>query len=413
MARYQNGSVRIEQRKNGPTWVYRFQTTRADGKRVEHTMPLGSVGQIGDKEKDAWDEVDRQHLRETINQFELPFHGKPRTYGQLCQHYMGNELMEDQSEATIEKAFATIETYKRHLVQRIIPRWGRLAPLAIESLEVEKWFRELKKGDPKRNMLPLADPTIDKIRRVMHLVYLHGQRCNFLPRQQEGNPMNWVRQRTTSGYQALIMTPQQAFEILLNTPEPRRTLVLCDAATALRVSEILGLMWRDLNFDDLVMQVRRAYVWGRFKEPKSKASKAPVPMHPLLAGFLLAWREKTPYARDNDFVFPSTRLKGKKPLSASILVQKYLRPAAVKAGVIEEGQKVRFGFHNFRHSLASALVKMKVDPKTVQEFLRQAHITTTLQLYAQSDMESKRDAQGRFLEQLLGDKAHLLTERIQ
>jgi hypothetical protein len=56
---------------------------------------------------------------------------------------------------------------------------------------------------------------------------------------------------------------------------------------------------------------------------------------------------------------------------------------------------------------------MKVDPKTVQEFLRQAHVTTTLQLYAQSDMEAKRDAQGKFLEQLLGDKIHLLTERIQ
>ena len=62
--------------------------------------------------------------------------------------------------------------------------------------------------------------------------------------------------------------------------------------------------------------------------------------NPLLAGFLLAWRQKTPYAKDNDFVFPSTRLKGRKPLSASILVQKYLRPAAVKAGVIEDGQKV-------------------------------------------------------------------------
>jgi len=47
---------------------------------------------------------------------------------------------------------------------------------------------------------------------------------------------------------------------------------------------------------------------------------------------------------------------------------------------------------------------MKIDPKTVQEFLRQAHITTTLQLYVQSDMESKRDAQGSFLEQLLGDR---------
>lgn len=167
------------------------------------------------------------------------------------------------------------------------------------------------------------------------------------------------------------MTPPQAFEILLNIPEPRRTLVLSDAATALRVSEILGLMWMDLNFDELVIRVRRAYVWGRFKMPKSKASKAPVPMHPLLAGFLLAWRDKTPYAKEDDFVFPSTRLKGKKPLSASILVQKYLRPAAVKAGVVVEGQKIRFGFHNFRHSLASALVKMKVDPKTVQEILAQ------------------------------------------
>jgi hypothetical protein len=61
MARYQNGSVRIEQRKDGPTWVYRFQVTRSDGKRVEDT-----------KEKDAWDGVDRQHLRETVNHFQ-PF----------------------------------------------------------------------------------------------------------------------------------------------------------------------------------------------------------------------------------------------------------------------------------------------------------------------------------------------------
>ena len=85
----------------------------------------------------------------------------------------------------------------------------------------------------------------------------------------------------------------------------------------------------------------------------------------------------------------------------------------MKAGVLAERQKIRFGFHNFRHSLASALVKMRVDPKTVQEFLRQANVTTTLQLYAQSDMESKREAQGKFLEQLLGDRIYLLTEQIQ
>jgi len=34
-----------------------------------------------------------------------------------------------------------------------------------------------------------------------------------------------------------------------------------------------------------------------------------------------------------------------------------------------EGEKVRFGFHNFRHALATALVKLKVDAKTVQGML--------------------------------------------
>jgi hypothetical protein len=40
-------------------------------------------------------------------------------------------------------------------------------------------------------------------------------------------------------------------------------------------------------------------------------------------------------------------------------------------------------------------------------------VRTTMQLYAQSDQESRLEAQGKFLELLLGDKAHLLTETVQ
>jgi integrase len=406
MARYQNGSVRIEQRSDGPTWVFRFQVTRSDGNRVEHKKALGLVTSIGPKEKDAWQEVDRQRLRQIANELQ-PFRGKPTTFAQLCQHYIQNELQEDQSEATIEKAFTTAETYRRILNKRVIPRFGKKSPLAIEPLEIERWLRDLKKTES------LENPTLDKVRRVMNLVYKHGQRYGLIPRDESANPLNWVRQKTTSSYVPVIMNPRQAFEILLNIPEPRRTLVLTDAATALRVSEILGLMWADLDFECQVIEVKRAYVWGGFKTPKSKASRAPVPMHPILAGFLLAWRERTSFAKDGDFVFPSFRLKGKKPLSASIMVQKYLRPAAIKAGVLEADDRVRFGFHNFRHSLASALVKLKCDPKTVQSILRHEDVKTTMQLYVQPDQESKLEAQGKFLEQLLGGKIHLLTETVQ
>lgn len=130
----------------------------------------------------------------------------------------------------------------------MIPRFGRKSPLAIELLEVEKWLREVKKAQS------LENPTLDRIRRVMNLVYKHGQRYGLIPRDESANPMNWVRQKTTSGYTAVIMNPRQAFEILLNIPEPLRTLVLTDAATALRVSEILGLMWMDLDFADQVIK---------------------------------------------------------------------------------------------------------------------------------------------------------------
>ena len=69
--------------------------------------------------------------------------------------------------------------------------------------------------------------------------------------------------------------------------------------------------------------------------------------------------------------------------------------------------------HGGRHALATALVKLRVDAKTMQGILRHEDFGTTMQLYAQSDMESMREAQGKFLEQLLGDRIHLLAERVQ
>jgi integrase len=127
-------------------------------------------------------------------------------------------------------------------------------------------------------------------------------------------------------------------------------------------------------------------------------------MHPLLAAHLLAWRQETLYASDEDLVFPSLRAKGTKPPAANMLVADYLSVAAKKAGVVAPPRT--FGFHTFRRTLASVLLKMKVDPKSVQEMLRHQNLKTTLEVYAKALTEDKIEAEGMFLELLFrGRKA--------
>ncbi len=172
-----------------------------------------------------------------------------------------------------------------------------------------------------------------------------------------------------------------------------------------------GLKWKDCDWQQAQINIRRSWSLGEIGDPKSDASAAPVPMHPLLASYLQAWHGETTYAKPSDWVFPSERCHGRQPRLGGIMAQSYLRPAAVKAGTLAEGDSVRFGFHNLRHSLASFLVCTKTGPKTVQELLRHANVRTTLQLYAKSVSEDRMLASGAMLEAMLLPKT--ATERTQ
>jgi integrase len=188
----------------------------------------------------------------------------------------------------------------------------------------------------------------------MSLVYKHSQRHGLISRSEESNPLRFVRCKTTSDYEAIILTPEQSFAVLENLLEPERTLTLLAAGTDLRISECLGLQWHDVDFADQRIHVRRTWVHGRLESPKTKASKAPVPMHSLLAASMKTWHRESPFSQPDHWVFPSFRLKGRKPRCANMLVEDYLRPAAVRAGVLSKDDSHRFGFHNLRHSLASS-----------------------------------------------------------
>src|SRR6201987_1975470 len=109
-----------------------------------------------------------------------------------------------------QRAHTTIKGYDRVLRNRLLPKWGSRIALCIEPLEVEEWLTTLKREEE------LENPTFDRLRRVMSLVYRHGQRYGLIPRTQKSNPMRYVRCKTRSGYEAMIITPEQAYAIVRN-----------------------------------------------------------------------------------------------------------------------------------------------------------------------------------------------------
>jgi len=188
--------LKKESRSHGDTWVLFFRKTRkTDGKRVENKVPIGLVKNLPQKSQ-VWAEVERLHLH--INQ---PNSREGISFDDLAQHYTEHELV-DHTESIHAKAHTTVRAYERIIRNRFLPRRGNRIALGIEPPEVEQWLKDLKRE--KR----YANPTLDKTRRVMSLVYRHGQRYGLLPRDQESNPMRFVRCRTTSGYEAMILTPE-------------------------------------------------------------------------------------------------------------------------------------------------------------------------------------------------------------
>jgi integrase len=340
------------------------------GNRTENTCNLGPLAQFPD-EDDAWAEVKRRHLLPNSSQV-------------ICGRVTVAELISNYRKRSLTKLRITSQATTSHILDDYLqPRWGETLALEITPDDIEEWL----------NSLQLANPTKEKIRRVMNVVYRQGQKSRLLPMTGDGNPVKFVTQSSKSNYRAVLVSPEQAFQIMAELEDPYRMLVYLVAVTGLRISEALGLQWRDLDYEGKKIDLHRAWVGNELIEDlKTERSGAPVPLCDLLADGLRGWHKQSPYAKSEDWIFPSFKLSGKTPLSASITAADKLRPAAIKAGVrLEPGQ--RFGFHNLRHSLATFLIGRGKNTKTVQELMRHAKVTTTLDLYSQAIDAAKLDAQ--------------------
>jgi integrase len=211
-----------------------------------------------------------------------------------------------------------------------------------------------------------------------------------------GNPIEEVRQSAESEHEPETLTLEEIKTLLSELEQPFLALVALDAVTGLRRSELLALQWADIDFQKLQINLRRAVVRQVVGGMKTLASRKPVPMQPELAELLLDLRSRTPYNQPQDWVFASTAKRGLQPFWPENLLRRYIRPAAVRAGI----QK-RIGFHTFRHSLGTVMNANGENINTVKDILRHANSRTTARFYIHTVERANRDAQQKVLQVVL------------
>jgi integrase len=153
-----------------------------------------------------------------------------------------------------------------------------------------------------------------------------------------------------------------------------RVVILTAAMTGIRQSELLGLRWRDIDWEAQRIRVRNAYVRGEHStEGKSDLStRRSVPMADRLAREIDRWSRRSLHTGAEDLVFahPATG----NPIDRSKVTKRF-KAACVGAGV----RPVRF--HDLRHTFATRLAASGESLRTIQEFLGHADSKTT-QIYA-------------------------------
>jgi integrase len=91
-------------------------------------------------------------------------------------------------------------------------------------------------------------------------------------------------------------------------------MVLLDATTGLRRGELIALRWQDVDFENNIANITRSIYRNVPGNTKTRASRKPVLLHPIVVEELKQWRSGSTYQADSDFLFPSIQKNGSQPL---------------------------------------------------------------------------------------------------
>jgi integrase len=315
-----------------------------------------------------------------------------KEYGQTIRELLG------EAESITTGAMQTVDTFVEESYFPSIE--DSLRPSTVSGYK-DFYKREMKPlvGDCRMCdvKLPVAQQMLDSVVRknprvsaglLKHLKWLGvaifkcaAQQGAFNPENK--NPFSEVSIPRTQHVSkpARYATLDDVVSMINALDEPAATIVALAAFSGLRKSEIQGLRWEDLKGDELHVQRSAWRPTQVVEETKTQASRAPVPVIPILAKYLEAHRNGFP---NEGFIFTGAKMG--RPLDLHNLANRVVRPALKKKSI------PWCGWHGFRRGLATTLYELGTEAKTRQAILRHANVQVTENIYTKPVSEVSKTA---------------------
>lgn len=317
--------------------------------------------------------------------------------GVTVSEYLSRYLATLESSHSVEKS--TLLTY-RSTEKRIDAALGDVPVADLTREQVQDWVKTMGEEDG------LAPRTVIKSFRTLHQCLNDGVKNGTL----RSNPCDGVKMPKHDREQPSSLTKKQAIDLLASLEAMPQTRVVCAARVSLlsglRIGEICALKWRDVDFQQHILNVNKAVAEGPggsyIKGTKNRFSSRKVSMIPQLEAAFKARKEAVlsevkikPSPKQLGDAFVLGHLDGN--VIAPPGVSREWAQLRKLLGVVDsEGRPLKF--HGLRHTHATLAIQAGVDVKSLSASLGHSSAAMTLDIYASSDEQARRAAADRFAE---------------
>lgn len=297
-----------------------------------------------------------------------------------------------------------MEIYKIH----IAPSLGKLQVSSINKLMVQRLLNNMSKNG-------LSPNTLAKTKAILYSIFKEAMENRMI----SYNPCeNITIRRDKTERRVLSYSEQQLF---LETIRGSRYEMLCilGLSTGLRIGELSGLRWSDINFEEKTLTVERTYVYlhdvknhqmkDEFHSPKTKNSCRTIRLLDSTVQLLMQHRltqekEKKamkdawcPVEDGEDLVFTTKNGGPVRGLNVAETLNNYVNKINKQEELRakkEHREPVLFERitpHTLRHTFATRAFESGIPPKVVQQILGHSSLEMTMDLYTHvtEDVQSK------------------------